>query len=227
MKVLSYVFSITLMWLLVSCATKQKDKHIEASSFTVEPIALSQDDKAQLDTATFASGCFWCTEAVFERVKGVKSVVSGYAGGDQPNPTYELVSAGQTDHAESVQVYYDPEQVSYQTLLEVFFATHDPTQLNRQGPDIGKQYRSAIFFHDEEQKEAATAYMQELDRSGKYEKPVVTEINLYTEFYEAEDYHQNYYEHHPENPYIINVTKPKVEKFEKQFKDLLKKEVSS
>lgn len=227
MRALFYLFSMTLMWVFVSCAAKQKDGNIESSSFTVEPTALSQEDKAQLDTATFASGCFWCTEAVFERVKGVKSVVSGYAGGKQPNPTYELVSAGKTDHAESVQVYYDPEQVSYHTLLEVFFATHDPTQLNRQGPDIGEQYRSAIFYHNMEQKEAATTYIQTLGQSGKYEKSIVTEINPYSEFYEAEDYHQNYYEHHPENPYIINVTKPKVEKFEKEFKDLLKKEVSS
>lgn len=227
MRAIPYLFSITLLWILAACASNQQNGHIESSSFTLEPAALSQEDRAQLDTATFASGCFWCTEAVFERVRGVKSVVSGYAGGAQDDATYELVSAGKTDHAESVQVYYDPEQVSYQTLLEVFFATHDPTQLNRQGPDIGRQYRSGIFYHNAAQQEAATAYMQKLRQSGKYQKPIVTELYPYTEFYIAEDYHQNYYEHHPENPYIINVTKPKVEKFEKEFKDLLKKEVSS
>ncbi len=228
MKTLSYVWAVMFAWVFTACASNQQNNQIEASSFTVEPAALSAEAKSSLDTATFAGGCFWCTEAIFERVKGVKSVISGYAGGEEPNPTYEQVSAGNSNHAESIQIYYNPEEVSYATLLEVFFlAAHDPTQLNRQGPDVGKQYRSAIFYHSQQQKEEAEAYMQELSESGQYNKPIVTQLNAYDTFYEAEDYHQNYYEHHPENPYIINVTKPKVEKFEKKYKDLLKKEVSS
>lgn len=228
MKTIKHIFSLITLFFLFSCASQSqdsKDTGIAPSSFTVEPVALS--DKTNLDTATFASGCFWCTEAVFERVKGVKSVISGYSGGQEANPTYQQVSAGATHHAEAVEVYYDPNEVTYQTLLEVFFATHDPTQLNRQGPDVGEQYRSAIFYHNPKQKQAAEAYMQKLDQSGKYEKPIVTQINAYDKFYEAEAYHQNYYEHNPGNPYIISVTKPKVVKFEKNFKSLLKKEVNS
>lgn len=231
---IKYLFSILMAGLLFSCAAKQKtdganeansgDK-VPPSSYTVEPSAFTEEDKAKLDTATFASGCFWCTEAVFERIKGVKSVVSGYSGGTQPNPTYQEVSAGNTDYAESVEIYYDPSEVSYETLLKAFFASHDPTQVNRQGPDIGKQYRSAIFFHNEKQQEAATTYMEALDNSGKYNKPIATEITQYDKFYVAEDYHQNYYEHNQDNPYVTSVSKPKVEKFEKQFKELLKDEV--
>ena len=236
MKAINYIFSFVLALAMFSCAAKQRsdqepgqDKKgkIQPSSLTVEPDAFSAAEKAKLDTATFAAGCFWCTEAVFERVKGVKSVISGYAGGTEPNPSYEKVSSGTTNYAESVEVYYDPQEVTYQTLLKVFFADHDPTQLNRQGPDVGKQYRSAIFYHNQQQKQEAEAYIQKLTKEGTYDKPIVTQVNPYDKFYEAEDYHQNYYEHNPGNPYIINVTKPKVENFEKHFKELLKPGVSS
>ncbi|NJO03199.1 MAG: peptide-methionine (S)-S-oxide reductase MsrA [Bacteroidia bacterium] len=171
-----------------------------------------------LAVATFAGGCFWCVEAVFERVEGVDRAVSGYSGGKEKNPTYEAVGGGLTGHAEAVQVYYDPEVVTYEELLEIFFATHDPTQLNRQGPDVGRQYRSAVFYHDEEQQKLVEAYVKKLEESGKFSNPIVTQRVPFETFYDAEDYHQDYYEHHPENPYVISVTKPKVEKFKKNLR---------
>nr|WP_245558456.1 peptide-methionine (S)-S-oxide reductase MsrA [Fulvivirga imtechensis] len=177
---------------------------------------------ARLDTAIFASGCFWCTEAVFERIKGVEDVVSGYSGGTKSSPTYEEVSAGLTNYAEAVRVLYDPQVVTYLELVEMFFASHDPTQLNRQGPDIGKQYRSAIFYKNESEKSTAEEVMQKLTNSGKYDKPIVTEITKFTSFYEAETYHQNYYELHPDQPYVASVSRPKVEKFMKEYKHKLK-----
>jgi peptide-methionine (S)-S-oxide reductase len=179
-------------------------------------------DSLGLAEATFAGGCFWCTEAVFERVEGVEAVVSGYAGGSLENPTYEQVSSGATDHAESIRVYYDPAVIDYPTLLQVFFASHDPTQLNRQGPDIGPQYRSAIFYHDEEQRRQAEAFLSEQRAAGKYERPVVTELNPLKAFYKAEAYHQGYYDLHPNEAYIRRVSRPKVEKFMKEYPHLLK-----
>jgi peptide-methionine (S)-S-oxide reductase len=177
-----------------------------------------------LAKATFAGGCFWCTEAIFERVHGVKDVISGYTGGDTEYPTYEQVASGRTTHAEAVRIYFDPEIVSFQTLLEVFFATHDPTQLNRQGPDVGPQYRSAVFCHDERQKQTTLEYMRLLREEKSYSQPIVTQVQAAGTFYQAEEYHQDYYEHHPENPYIQKVTRPKVEKFLKNFQHLLKAE---
>ena len=186
----------------------------------VKPISAEQAEK--LDTAYFASGCFWCTEAVFERVKGVYDVVSGYSGGKEKNPTYRQVSAGATSHAEAVRVLYNSEEVSYTLLVEMFFGSHDPTTLNRQGPDVGPQYRSAIFYQTQQEKNIATEVKGRLDQQGKFEKPIVTEITKFEAFYVAEDYHQNYYELHPNQPYIVSVSKPKVEKFMKSFKDRLK-----
>src|SRR5262249_21536731 len=146
-----------------------------------------------MERATFGSGCFWCTEAVFQRVKGVESVVSGYSGGDVPDPTYYQVCEGTTGHAEVVQVTYDPQVGSYRELLEIFWKLHDPTTLNRQGADVGTQYRSVIFYHTDEQKELAEHYKQKLDESGAFSRPIVTEIAPLSEFYPAEDYHQNYF----------------------------------
>lgn len=224
MKYLSVLFTAILM---VACVSNQKaQSELQSSSYTVEPTSFSEQEKEDLSVATFAGGCFWCTEAVFEQVKGVKSVVSGYAGGEKPNPTYQEVAAGQTDYAESIQIYYDPEVVSYEELLEVFFGSHDPTQLNRQGPDIGKQYRSEVFYHDEQQQEAARTYMEKLSESGKYAEQIVTKLSALNKFYEAEDYHQNYYEHNPDNPYIINVARPKIEKFKKNYSNMLKEGIS-
>ncbi len=172
-------------------------------------------------TAIFAGGCFWCTEAVFERIAGVHDVVSGYAGGSRKDANYSAVSAGRTDHAEAIQIVYDPGKVSYGTLLQVFFATHDPTQLNRQGPDVGKHYRSAVFYRNDDEKRVAKAYIELLDKSGKLEKPIVTTLETFDGFYAAEDNHQDYAEQNPDNMYIRINAKPKVEKLKKQFPELL------
>ncbi len=175
-----------------------------------------------LDTATFASGCFWCVEAVFQNLKGVKSITSGYSGGKVTNPTYEEVCSGTTGHAEACQIVYDPSQVKFPELLEVFWKTHDPTTLNRQGNDVGTQYRSAIFFHNDEQKSLAEHYKKELDSSGAYDAPIVTEIVPFEKFYPAEGYHQNYFNEHGAQPYCQFVIRPKVDKFKKAFKEKLK-----
>lgn len=174
-----------------------------------------------MQTAVFAGGCFWGVEAVFEHVKGVKDVKSGYAGGDARSATYDLVSEGRTDHAEAVKVTYDPQKVSYAQLLDVFFRViHDPTQLNRQGPDIGRQYRSAIFFANEEQRAAAVAYIEELSRSGNYQNPIVTEVVPLKKFYNAESYHQDYMRKNPDQPYIVQHDRPKVRELRDMFPDL-------
>lgn len=221
-----FIFIISSFFIYACSGSQQANGQLQKSQFTVEPAAISASEAQELDTATFAGGCFWCVEAVFERVKGVKSVVSGYAGGNQPDPTYQQVAAGQTDYAESVQVFYDPNEVTYQELLEVFFGTHDPTQLNRQGPDVGKQYRSEVFFHDERQQQLTLDYMEQLAQSGKYEDEIVTRISPLEEFYVAEDYHQNYYEHNPNDRYILNIAVPKIKKFKQNFPNLLKEDVS-
>jgi peptide-methionine (S)-S-oxide reductase len=176
-----------------------------------------------LEKATFGSGCFWCTEAIFERMKGVYSVTSGYSGGKTANPTYEAVCGGNTGHAEVIQIEYDPEEISYDEILEVFWKTHDPTTLNRQGADVGTQYRSIIFYHNDEQKEKAVRYKAELDKSGAWDKPIVTQIEPLDKFYIAETYHQDYYEKNPYQGYCSFVIAPKLEKFEKVFKEKLKK----
>jgi peptide-methionine (S)-S-oxide reductase len=175
------------------------------------------------DTATFGTGCFWCTEAVFQELKGVLKATSGYSGGQVTNPSYEQVCTGTTGHAECLQVVYDPSVITYDELLEVFWEVHDPTSLNRQGNDVGTQYRSAIFYHNDEQKQKAEHYKAELNKSKAYDKPIVTEITAFTKFYPAENYHQNYFNTHGSQPYCSIVIRPKVEKFEKVFKSKLKK----
>ena len=172
--------------------------------------------------ATFGSGCFWCTEAVFQRMKGVEKVVSGYAGGHVEKPAYKDVCSGSTGHAEVVQVHYDPSQISYEELLEIFWKTHDPTTLNRQGNDFGPQYRSVVFYHDEEQKKLAEAYKQKLDEAKIWNDPIVTEITPFSNFYPAEDYHQNYYNENGAQPYCSFVIRPKIEKLQKVFAEKLK-----
>jgi peptide-methionine (S)-S-oxide reductase len=174
------------------------------------------------DTATFGTGCFWCTEAVFQELKGVYKVTSGYSGGNVKNPSYEEVCSGTTGHAECLQIIYDPKVISFEELLEVFWEAHDPTTLNRQGNDVGTQYRSVIFYHDQEQKKKAEEYKVKLDKSGAYNNPIVTEITPFSHFYAAEDYHQDYYRLHGSQPYCSFVIRPKVEKFEKVFKNKLK-----
>lgn len=170
-----------------------------------------------LETATLAGGCFWCLEAVYDQVIGVQDVVSGYTGGHVPNPTYRQVCDGDTGHAEAVQIRFDPSQISYRELLEIFFSIHDPTTLNRQGADVGTQYRSAIFYHSDEQRQIAEQLVRELSEQRVFRDPIVTEIVPATTFYPAEDYHQEYFARNPYQPYCQFVVAPKVAKFHKLF----------
>lgn len=172
--------------------------------------------------ATLGGGCFWCTEAVFLRLKGVQKVASGYSGGKAETATYKQVSTGRTGHVEVIQITYDPTAITFRELLDVFFATHDPTTLNRQGNDVGTQYRSVIFYHDEEQKNVAEEVIKELEKSGKYSKPIVTAIEPFEAFYEAEDYHQNFFARNPNQAYVRAVIPPKLSKLKIGFAEKLK-----
>jgi peptide-methionine (S)-S-oxide reductase len=180
--------------------------------------------KDGMEVATFGAGCFWCVEAVFENVDGVESVVSGYSGGIRPDPTYEQVSTGVTGYAEACQITFDPKKVAYTELLEIFWKTHDPTTVDRQGNDVGSQYRSVIFYHNEEQKRLAELYRKKLEDAHVYDAPIVTQIVKYQAFHPAEKYHQNYYTENPDQPYCRFVIQPKIEKFRKVFGDKLKKQ---
>ena len=177
-----------------------------------------------LHTATLAGGCFWCLEAVFDEIKGVHGVESGYAGGHVPNPSYRAVCNGDTGHAEVVQVHFDPNVISYRDLLNVFFAIHDPTTLNRQGADVGTQYRSAIFYHNDDQKMVAESLIEELNAQKIWDSPIVTQVAPLDNFYMAEDYHQEYFARNPYQPYCMAVVAPKVSKFRKHFLEMLKKQ---
>lgn len=179
-----------------------------------------------LHTATLAGGCFWCLEAVYDDIKGVHGVESGYAGGQVDNPTYGQVCSGDTGHAEVVQVHFDPNVVSYRDLLNVFFAIHDPTTLNRQGADVGTQYRSAIFYHNDDQKMVAESLIEDLNSQKIWDNPIVTEVAPLDKFYMAEDYHQEYFARNPYQPYCMAVVAPKVSKFRKHFLEMLKKEAA-
>ena len=209
MLLVSAVLAITI-FVVISCNGSAKRE--------ATPI-LPQNDST-LQHATFAMGCFWHSEEIFLEIKGVKNALPGYCGGTEANPSYELVGSGSTRYAESVDVAYDPSQISYAKLLEVFFAEHDPTTPDRAGPDEGPQYRSAIFYHNPEQKQEAEAYIREI--AGKYPSPIVTQIAPFTKFCRAEDYHLRYYRNHPDQPYIAGVTKPEVEKFRRDFPELVK-----
>jgi peptide-methionine (S)-S-oxide reductase len=181
------------------------------------------NDQAKTELATFGNGCFWCTEAIFQRVKGVVRVESGYSGGPVKNPTYQQVTTGKTGHAEVLRIEYDPKVVSFETLLEVFWNTHDPTTLNRQGADVGPQYRSVIFYHNNEQREKALASKAKTDASGLWKDPIVTEVSPLINYYAAEDYHQNYFNNNPNAGYCNYVIAPKLRKFMQQYPHLLKK----
>lgn len=183
---------------------------------------MNVNDANQTEVTTLGGGCFWCLEAVFDRMQGVTDVVSGYAGGHVVNPTYKAVCTGTTGHAEVVQVTFDPNQVSFREILQVFFTIHDPTTLNRQGNDVGPQYRSAIFYHNEAQKEVALAVIRELEAEKVWDGPIVTEISPLDIFYAAEDYHQEYYENNQYQPYCMFVVAPKVQKFRQKFAERLK-----
>lgn len=204
---------------LVSCAQKQKVKKDISKNMTTN---TNGSVNTATDTATFGTGCFWCTEAIFQQLEGVVSATSGYSGGHVNNPSYKEVCTGTTGHAEVLQVVYDPSKITFDELLEVFWQTHDPTTLNRQGNDVGPQYRSVVFYHNNEQKEKAEKYKAELDKSGAFNNPIVTEISPFTKFYAAEDYHQDYYNLNGAEPYCNIVIRPKVEKFKKVFKSKLK-----
>jgi len=216
---LTYVYSIALSFVLVGC-NSAKNKEIDKTS--TEKAEMQRSDQSDKATAVFASGCFWCVEAVFESVEGVSEAVSGYAGGSKKNANYSDVSAGITDHAESVEVYYDPEVVSYETLLKVFFGSHDPTTLNRQGPDRGRQYRSTIFYKNEDELNAAKAYIAQLENDKVFDGEITTTLEKLDKFYPAEDYHQDYERKNPDNSYVRNVSVPRLNKFKKKYPELLK-----
>lgn len=229
MKNLPFAALTFLLYLLTftacSAPTSGGDTSPEYERLSTTVAALPDDESSTSKAkAVFASGCFWCTEAVFERVAGVHEVISGYAGGEQANPTYKQVSEGRSDQAEAVIVYYDSTVVSYPQLLDIFFHSHDPTTLNRQGPDVGKQYRSGIYYNSTYQQKLASAYKEELTKKGDFRNPIVTEIKALKKFWPAEAYHQDYYKLNPDNPYIQSVSRPKVEKFEKEYQSYLKKE---
>ncbi len=184
----------------------------------------NHSQQSSIEVATLGGGCFWCIEAVFEAVDGVVDVISGYAGGHLPNPTYEQVCTGTTGHAEVCQIYFDTTKISYREILEIFFTVHDPTTLNRQGADVGEQYRSIILYHTPQQKATAESFIAELEQSRVFPNPIVTEVKPLKQFYPAEDYHQDYFRKHPEQAYCSLVIRPKLEKFKTHFPDKLKQD---
>lgn len=215
MKTLSHFLAVfALAFATASVSYAQQSKNMNSAM-----------DSTNLAEATFGAGCFWCVEAVFEEVKGVKSAVAGYAGGDVKDPTYRQVSSGTTGHAEVARITYNPSVVSYEQLLEVFWHTHNPTTKNRQGADVGPQYRSVIFYHNDHQKEVAEKSLKKTDASGLWEDPIVTNIQPLTNYSKAENYHQNYYENNPNAGYCSVVIAPKLKKFRKEFQHLLKDKV--
>ena len=227
MRIFQFLFIFSL-FPLVSCANTQIKEDVKSTKISSifaddlnNSIALTNTDN-DMDTATFGAGCFWCIEAVFTELKGVTAVTSGYMGGSIKNPSYKEVCTGRTGHAEVAQIVYDQSVISFAELLEVFWQTHDPTTLNRQGNDVGTQYRSAIFYHDATQKEEAEFYKQKLIAGGAFNNPIVTEITPLDTFYPAENYHQDYFANNPSQPYCQMIVRPKVEKFKKAFSDKLK-----
>ena len=215
------VYSLAGLIVLLACTNTQSKKKNFSNEEKQKPIQIM--DKNNLDTATFGGGCFWCVEAIYLQLNGVISVESGYSGGQRANPTYEQVCSGATGHAEVVQIIYDTTKISFDELLQVFWTVHDPTTLNRQGADVGTQYRSVVFYHNDRQKELTTSYIQKLNAENAFSNPVVTEVSPFTVFYKAEDYHQDYYNQNKSQPYCSLVIQPKVEKFKKVFGDKLKK----
>ena len=223
MKFLKLFILLGVTLFSTSCESKIKNKK-EPAKEVVLAQKYSKQDLQDYETAYFASGCCWGVEAIFESVRGVKEVISGYAGGTEENPTYEQVSYGKTSHAEAVEVYYNPKEISYFELVQVFFGSHDPTSFNRQGPDRGAQYRSIAFYKNPEEKKIIETYMASLQESGVYQDPIVTEVTAFTKFYDAEDYHQDYERKNPNNSYVRQVSVPRLNKFKKNFPNYLKKE---
>jgi methionine-S-sulfoxide reductase len=208
-------------------ATRAEDKPADKATPPAAPAAAEPKGEPKLAKAVVAGGCFWCTEAVFEEIEGVVAVVSGYAGGDGKQANYRAVSTGQTGHAEVIEITYNPAQLDYETLLEVFFDAHDPTQKNRQGPDVGTQYRSAIFYANDTEKELAEKVIDRLNTSKKYKKPIATTLEKLEKFYPAEEYHQDYSARNPFDPYVRQSSTPKVVKVRKQHSKLLKPKAQS
>ena len=213
-SIISLIVSSCFILTVTSCAQNNAD---DSHSATIQKENLSKFSKAY-----FAAGCFWHEEALFESVKGVKEAISGYAGGTTPHPTYDMVETGTTGHAESVMVYYDPRQISYETLLTVYFAGQDPTQVNGQGPDLGSQYRSIAFYTNDDEKKEIENYIKKLNASGKYNAPIAAQILPLKEFWPAEGYHQDFISHHPDNPYVQHVSIPEIQMFQKQYPQLIK-----
>mgnify|MGYP001819798621 CR=1 FL=1 len=211
----SAVFIFILSFLSCNLSAEEKKENDE--------ITMNSTEQKNLELATFGNGCFWCTEAIFEQLEGVYKVESGYAGGKVKNPSYKEVCTGNTGHAEVIRLSYDPKQISYRELLDVFFNTHDPTTLNRQGADVGTQYRSAIFYHNDEQKAEAEKMIADLEKANVFDNKIVTEITPINNYYVAENYHQDYYNNNKNAGYCRAVINPKLDKFIKQYKDKLKK----
>lgn len=218
MKLLTSWSVVMCLALFHSCNAQQPTREIKENDHPKKSIMIENGK----EVITLGGGCFWCTEAVFQRLKGVDTVVSGYMGGVTKNPTYKEICTGTTGHAEVIQVIYDPAVISTVEILEVFFATHDPTTLNRQGADVGTQYRSVVFYHNDEQKKLAEEIIQDLNKAGVYKNPIVTQIAKAEVFYPAEDYHQNYYNLNKNQSYCAFVITPKLDKFQKVFRDKLK-----
>ena len=221
-----------LALMAIACSSPKSNDHkitttntITAEATTVANRGTTKDLK-DLSKAYFASGCFWCVEAIFESVRGVEEAVSGYAGGKEANPTYKQVGAGATSHTEAVEVYYDPEVIDYETLVKVYYGSHDPTTVNGQAPDFGTQYRSMILYTNEKEKEIAMKFKQDLEASGTYSKPIATEIEPLTKFWKAEEYHQDFERLNPNQSYVRSVSIPRLNRFKKKFPELLKKEAA-
>ncbi len=221
----SAVTFVAAVFFAGACGQARTNNNPEPMSQTNEPSAqaIPQQSNSNIDTATFGGGCFWCVEAIFQRVDGVLKVESGYSGGTVKNPSYKEVCNGTTGHAEVIRLTYDKTKVSFDDLLQIFWKTHDPTTMNRQGNDIGTQYRSAVFYHNEEQRKTAEEYKKKLNEEKVYPNPIITEITPIKNYYPAEDYHQNYYNQNGSQGYCQYVIQPKIEKFEKVFKDKVKK----
>lgn len=212
--------TIALFPLLMAFQLEECSSNSQSTSNAVTE--TSQEELVGLEKAYFASGCFWCVEAVFESVKGVKEAVSGYSGGSEPNPTYYEVGGGKTSHAEAVEVYYDPAVIDYKTLVKVYYGSHNPVTVNGQAPDFGRQYRSMIYYQNDQEKSIANAFKDSLDQSGAYDQPIATEIVKLKKFWKAEDYHQDYEKKNPNNSYVRNVSVPRLKRFQAKYPELLK-----
>ena len=224
MIMMYHVSSLVFFILLFACGPDSVNSIILADSDYKSIITNDYKDHDNLSKAYFASGCFWCVEAIFESVEGVDHVISGYSGGSEQNPTYNQVGYGRTSHAEAVEVHYDSTVISYHTLLKVYYGSHDPTTINGQQPDFGRQYRSIIFYQNDEERKQAEEFKQKLNKSGNYSQPIVTEIVKFKKFWKAEDYHQNFERLNPNNSYVRKVSIPRLNRFKEKFPHLLKKD---